>query len=35
MYRQKLFVPRKSTVHPTIAIDDMTIVEAMRQQLQV
>jgi len=34
MYRQKLFVPRKSTVHPTIAIDDMTIVEAMRQQLQ-
>ena len=34
MYRQRFFVPRKSNVHPTIAIDDLTIIEGMRQSLK-
>ena len=34
MYRQKFFVPRKSTTKPNIAIDLVSIVESMRQQLR-
>ena len=35
MYRQKFFVPRKTNVNPSIAMDDVTIVEGIRQQLAV
>jgi len=34
MYRQKFFVPRKTIVHPTIALDSVTVVEGMRSQLK-
>lgn len=34
MYRKKFFVPRKTVVHPTIALDSVTVVEGMRSQLK-